>query len=63
MVDAICYFHIELAAHDVIYAEGVGGRDILIATTEGCSTTPFEVPELYPTGNAQVGILCPSCRG
>jgi glycosyltransferase involved in cell wall biosynthesis len=47
-INAICYFHIELAAHDVIYAEGVAAETYIDCDNRGMFHNASETAELYP---------------
>ena len=47
-IDPIHYCHIELAAHDVIYAEGAAAETYIDCDNRGMFHNASEAPELYP---------------
>jgi glycosyltransferase involved in cell wall biosynthesis len=46
--DPICYFHIELPSHDVIYAEGAAAETYIDCDNRGMFHNASEALELYP---------------
>ena len=59
-IDAICYFHIELAAHDVIYAEGAAAETYIDCDNREMFQNAFEAAELYPDVATQKWKFCAS---
>ena len=56
---AIRYFHIELAAHDVIYAEGAAAETYIDCDNRGMFQNAAEVQELIPTKERRSGNSAP----
>ncbi len=57
-IDPICYFHIELATHDVIYAEGAAAETYIDCDNRGMFHNASEVLELYPDAAPQKWEFC-----
>jgi hypothetical protein len=57
-VDPICYFHIELDAHDVIFAEGAPTETFVDCDSRGMFHNAHEFAALYPNDTAPRWQFC-----
>jgi glycosyltransferase involved in cell wall biosynthesis len=57
-VDPICYFHIELAEHDVIFAEGALAETFVDCDSRGMFHNAHEFAALYPNDTAPRWRFC-----
>jgi hypothetical protein len=57
-IESVEYFHLELAAHDVIYAEGASSETFVNDGSRGMFHNAAEYPALYPDAAAVPAVYC-----